>query len=118
MSGWKKSPEQARLMEEEAIDHIDKEFHRKDNPPNLDQNIGASNMLREALVQALEANGIENTVINALRVAAFNLATLEHCHYSSVNPIHREIHKDVVCSATDNALKNVREFLNRVGKGG
>lgn len=117
MSGWKKSLEQARLLEKEAIDNIDEELGRMDNPPSLDQTLEVVKMMEGAMTEALKVNGIERNIINTVRVASFNLASLEYFHYSRANSTNKEIDKDVVRAATDNSLQNARRFMDEVDKG-
>ena len=117
MSGWKKSPEQVRLMEKEVQDLLYEENKRRDNSPNLDQYLEASYIMEKALIRALEVGGIENSALNVIKVAVFHLALLERSYYYSKDSSRKEINRDTIRAATDYALKSAREFLDGVEEG-
>ena len=69
------------------------------------------------MIEALDINGIEKTVLNGLRLATFNLASLEEFSYSSVNSSDREAYKDMIYNITDKALESARKLMNEVEEG-
>ena len=114
MAGWKNSYKQARLLEEKAVNFFMKEFEERDDPPNLSQMLGACDVLRKPLREALKVNGIQNSMINAIRMISFQLAVLENSYSDGASRSDREICKGAARAATNSALKSSRRFVDSV----